>query len=229
MNDVRRIVRYRNRKLYEPAERRFVTIGDLARSVANGGRVEVIESDTGADVTAKILSRAVAAGAAPPSADALTRLLRAGSDAAETVADVVEKVGGTRMAASMRRAAAPEKLAETFAPLSRRVEDARKEMERIVGGLVGRGHLTWEQGTRLREEIGSLFRESLADVLARVKVLGTRVSPGLSPELAREIAELRIRIEQLEGLASQAFPPASAEPPRKKNRGQKAAATRRTR
>jgi hypothetical protein len=230
VNDVRRVVRYRNRKLYEPAERRFVTIGDLARAVAAGGKVEVIEADTGADVTAKILSRALAAGHAPPSADALTRLLRAGSEAAETVAGVVERVGGTRVAATMRRAAAPERLAETFAPLSRRVEDARKEMERIVGGLVGKGHLTWEQGTRLREEIGKVFRDSLADVLQRVKDLGARVSPGVSPELAREIADLRVRIEQLEGLAESAFPePGSQSAKKSTNNGGRKAAPRRKR
>lgn len=232
VSDVRRVVRYRNRKLYEPAERRFVTIGDLARTVAGGGKVEVIEADSGTDVTAKILSRAMAAGAVPPSTDALTRLLRAGSGAAETVADVVARVGGTRMAASMRRAAAPERLAETFAPLSRRVEDARREMERIVGGLVGKGHLTWEQGTHLREEIGGVFRESLADVLARVKDLGTRVTPGLTPELAGEIADLKVRIEQLEALARRAFPEPTREPAngqRKKKRGPTAASTRRTR
>lgn len=234
MSDVRRVVRYRNRKLYEPAERRFVTIGDLAKAVAAGGRVEVIEADTGADVTAKILSRALAAGTtSPPSADALSRLLRAGSDAAETVAGVVERVGGTKMAAQMRRAAAPDRLAETFAPLSRRVDDARKEMERIVGGLVGKGHLSWEQGTRLREEIGTVFRESLADVLARVRDLGTKVTPGLSPELAREVADLRERIEQLESLATKTFPPpAPAEERPKRNnhsRGPKAAPMRRKR
>ena len=190
VSDVRRVVRYRNRKLYEPAERRFVTIGDLARSVAAGGRVEVIEADSGEDITARTLSRALASGATgAPSADALTRLLRAGSDAAATVAGVVERVGGARMADSMRRAAAPEKLVETFAPLSRRVEDARKEMERIV-----------------------------------------------SPELAREVADLRTRIEQLEELATRTFPPPSHDrvgtphvPTKPKTRGKKAANSRRTR
>src|SRR5205807_8982177 len=91
----RRIVRYRNRKLYEAAERRFVTLHDLAMTVAQGGRVEVIAADTGEDITARILSRALASEKAPISAttDTLTRLFRAGSDAAGTVAAVVEKVG----------------------------------------------------------------------------------------------------------------------------------------
>lgn len=207
---IRRVVRYKNRKLYEPAERRFVTIQDLARSVAQGNRVEVRSAETGEDITAKILSRALASEKTPVAAstDALTRLLRAGSDAAETVAGVVEKVGGLRVAASMRRAATPEKLAETLSPLTRRVEDARQDIERIVGGFVGRGRLTWEEGTRLREEVGTLLRESLGDMLGRVRDLTSRVSLDASPELAREIADLKLRLDQLEAQAAASFPEA---------------------
>lgn len=214
---VRRVVRYRNRKLYEPAERRFVTIQDLARSVASGGKVEVRSADTGEEITATILSRALAADRpqVAPTTDALARLLRAGSDAAVTVAGVVEKAGATRVAEQMRRAATPDKLAETFAPLTRRVEDARVEVERIVGGLVGRGRLTWEEGTRLRDDVGNVFREALAEVIGRVRDLTGRLTTGASPELAREIADLRNRLDQLEALAAASFPAAAAETPQK--------------
>ena len=207
---IRRVVRYKNRKLYEPAERRFVTIHDLARSVAQGNRVEVRSAETGEDITAKILSRALASEKTPVPAttDALTRLLRAGSDAAETVAGVVEKVGGVRVAATMRRAATPEKLAETLSPLTRRLEDARQEVERIVGGLVGRGRLTWEEGTRLREDVGKVLRESLADVVGRVRDLTSHMSLSASPELEREVADLKLRLDQLEALAAASFPEA---------------------
>ena len=208
---VRRIVRYKNRKLYEPGFRRFVTIHELARTVAGGGRVEVISSETGEDVTARILSRALASEGTTVNAstDALSRLLRAGSEAAESVAGVVEKVGGSRVAATMRRASSPERLAETFSPLTRRLEGARQDVERIVGGLVGRGRLTWEEGSRLKDDVGAVFRESLGDVLGRVRDLTAHFAPGASPELAREIADLRVRIDQLEKLAETSFPHAA--------------------
>jgi polyhydroxyalkanoate synthesis regulator phasin len=206
----RHVVRYSNRKLYEPKERRFVTIHDLARTVASGGHVVVRSADTGENITAKILSRALASerAAIEPSTDALARLLRAGSEAAETVAGVVERVGGTGMAATMRRAASPERLAETLAPVTRRFETARQDVERIVASLVGRGSLTWEEGARLKDDVGAVFRESLSDVLARVKDLLTRVQPIAPTELAREIADVTRRIEQLEGLAGKTFPAA---------------------
>ncbi len=205
--EIRRVVRYRNRKLYEPAERRFVTIHDLARSVASGKGVEVRASDTGEDITARILSRALASekAAIPPSTDALTRLLQAGSEAADTVAGVVERVGGTRLAATVRRAAAPERLAETLAPLTRNLEKTRADVERIVAGLVGRGRLTWEEGARLKQEVGSVFQKSLGDVLAGFRDLMARMTHSATPELAQEFAELRARLEQLEGVAAKAF------------------------
>ncbi len=168
---VRRIVRYRNRKLYEAAERRFVTIHDLARSVAEGTRVEVIDADSGDDITARILSRALASGKSPVTAstDTLTRILRAGSDAAETVAEVVEKVGGTRVAETVRRAAQPDRLAEALSPIARRLDEARRDVERLVGGLVAKGRLSWDEAS-----------------------------------LAREIANLKLRLAQLEAIAEQA-------------------------
>jgi polyhydroxyalkanoate synthesis regulator phasin len=204
----RRVVRYRNRKLYEATERRFVTIHDLARTVAQGGRVEVISADSGEDITAKILSRALASGKAPVAAstDTLTRILQAGSEAAGTVAAVVEKVGGAGVAERMRRAARPERLAEAFGPLTRRFEDARQDVEQIVGGLVEKGRLTWEEGTRLRDDVGSVFHDSLADVIGRVRDLAARLNVSASPEMAAEIADLRVRLEQLESLASRSFP-----------------------
>ncbi len=224
---MRRIVRYRNRKLYEPAERRFVTIGDLARSVASGTPVEVRSADTNEDITARILSRAMASGSGThtPSTDALARILQAGTTAADAVAEVVEKVAGKSAAENVRRAAAPDKFAETLAPLARRLDTARIDVERIVGNLVGRGRLTWEEGARLREDVGAVFGESLAEILARFRDLASRLGPNASPEMAKEIGELKSRIDQLEALASASFGSrAASRPPSDR----KAARTERT-
>ena len=216
MSDPRRIVRYRNRKLYEARERRFVTLADLAKAVSGGARVEVIAADSGEDITARVLSRALASGRTPvvASADAFARLLQAGSEAAETVAEAVERVGGTKVADSLRRAASPQSLGKTLAPLTRRLEGARQDVEKIVGGLVEKGRLTWEEGTRLREDVGLVFRESLADVVGSVRDIASRLSPTTQPDLAKEIGDLRTRLAQLESLAKSAFPAASPKPSR---------------
>ena len=205
---LREIVRYRNRKLYEKSERRFVTLHDIARSVADGDRVHIVAADTGDDITARILSRALASEhvSIPASSDAIALLLRAGSDAAETVAGVAERVGASRMAGELRKAAQPEKIAETFAPVTRRLETARQDVERIVAGLVGRSRLSWEEGARLRDDFGTVFRESLSDVVARVRDLVRKVSPTASPAVHAEIQELARRLDHLEALANASFP-----------------------
>lgn len=205
---LREIVRYRNRKLYEKSERRFVTLDDIARAVAQGDRVRVVSADSGEDITARILSRALASSRVtiPASSDAIALLLRAGSDAAETVAGVAEKVGATRMAGAVRKAAQPERIAETFAPMTRRLETARHDVERIVAGLVGRGRLSWEEGARLREDFGTVFRESLSDVVARLRDLVPKISPAANPAVQAEIQELARRLDHLEELASASFP-----------------------
>ena len=219
MSDVRRIVRYRNRKLYEAKERRFVTLEDLARTVSTGTRIEVIAADTGEDITARILSRALASGKAPvaASADTLARILRAGSEAAATVAGAAERVGATSVAASIRRAARPETLGQTLAPLTRKIEDARQDVEKIVGGLVEKGRLTWEEGARLRDDVGLVFRESLSDLTGSVRDLGARLGNAGQPELAREVAEIKTRLAQLESLAKKSFPETKHARPADKN------------
>lgn len=213
MSDVRHIVRYRNRKLYEARERRFVTLEDLAKAVSNGVRVEVVAADTREDITARVLSRALASGKAPvaASADTLARILRAGSEAAASVAGAAERVGATSVAASLRRASRPETLGATLAPLTRRIEDARQDIEKIVGGLVEKGRLTWEEGARLRDDVGLVFREGLADLTGSVRDLGTRLGSSGQPELAREVAEIKARLAQLESLAQNSFPATTRE------------------
>ncbi|HEX5855777.1 MAG TPA: hypothetical protein VFZ57_09165, partial [Thermoanaerobaculia bacterium] len=140
-------------------------------------------------------------------------LLRAGSEAAETVAGAVERVGGTRVAEQLRRASRPERLGKKLAPLTRRLEGARQDVEKIVGGLVEKGRLTWEEGTRLREDVGLVFRESLSDVVGSVRDIASRLSPGTQPALAKEIGDLKTRLAQLESLAKRAFPPESPQEP----------------
>src|SRR5438045_3780456 len=119
----RHVVRYGNRKLYEPKERRFVTIHDLARTVAQGGHVVVRSSDTGENITAKILSRALASERAAVPRDSLSAVLgrvrdllarvqpTAPSELAREIADVASRLDHLESLAARtfpRRNAAPE-------------------------------------------------------------------------------------------------------------------------
>ncbi len=230
---MRRIVRYKNRKLYEAKARRFVTLNELAQSVASGSPVAVVDADTGEDLTAQTLSRALAGGKAPVPAttDALSRLLQAGRHAAETaakrVAGVVERVGGTEVAARVRKAAKPDNLTKTLRPLTERVGSARHDVERIVADMVGRGRLSWDEGTRLKDDLGAVIRTGLADVLGRVRELASHMA-STSPELAHEVADIKRRLDQLEALAPEPYAAPQGATPRNRARGPKTGPTRKT-
>ena len=80
---------------------------------------------------------------------------------------------------------------------------------------MGRGRLTWEEATSLKDEVGSVFRDSLSDVLVRVRHLTARVHPTAPPELAQEIESLNARLDQLEALTAKTFPTHSAPAPQR--------------
>jgi polyhydroxyalkanoate synthesis regulator protein len=55
----RRLTRYKNRKLYDPLARRYVTLDGVARLVAAGHDVSVRDQDTRTDITTAVLAQVV--------------------------------------------------------------------------------------------------------------------------------------------------------------------------
>jgi polyhydroxyalkanoate synthesis repressor PhaR len=137
---VRSIRRYENRKLYDPAAKRYVTLEDLAAMVAAGEEVQVLDQKSGEDLTNLVLAQVVLEGVRERTAaiprQVLTRLVRFG-------------VG-----------APPRKLAAPPPDLASR---ARDEAERIVSGLLARGRLTLEEALGLRQEIVRSLTGMVAD------------------------------------------------------------------
>jgi polyhydroxyalkanoate synthesis repressor PhaR len=126
----RLIKRYDNRKLYDPAVRRYVTIADLARMVGRGEDVRVEDQRTGEDMTNVTLAQVVLEGLKQRTAEVprqvLTRLIRLGAGAGARSKWMAPQEGAAR---------------------------ARREAEAIVAGLLSRGRLTLEEGLALRQEI----------------------------------------------------------------------------
>jgi polyhydroxyalkanoate synthesis repressor PhaR len=127
----RLIKRYENRKLYDPAARRYVTMTDLARMIARGDDVQVEDQKTGEDLTTVVLAQVVLESLKQRTAEVprqvLTRLIRLGS---------------APFAAAGRRAAPLDAAAR-----------AREEAERIVSGLLSRGRLSLDEALALKQEI----------------------------------------------------------------------------
>lgn len=80
----RTIKRYANRKLYDVAARRYVKLDELADFIQAGEEVQVIDKETGQDITETTLSKIAAATvrqpAEPISRNALVSFIRQPSD-----------------------------------------------------------------------------------------------------------------------------------------------------
>jgi len=161
----RLIKRYDNRKLYDPAARRYVTIQDLGRMVASGEDVRVVDQATGDDLTAAVLAQVILEGIKERSVTIPRQVL----------------------ARLIRLAGAP--LAEQKEWLSAQdaASRARQEAERIVGGLMARGRLSLEEALALRQEITGTVHTIVTDAQqsleARVRSL-LEPTEGVGPSLS---------------------------------------------
>jgi len=187
----RTIRRYGNRKLYDPAARRYVTLAELARLVARGQDVQVLDRRSGEDLTNLTLAQAlledIRQGASRIPRQVLTRLIRIAAGPATGWGEWPE----------------PEEAAGR----------ARKETERLVSGLLGRGRLSLDDAVALRHDLGLLVQrlvsEAQTGVESRLRGLLSRGEQAAG----RSLGALRGRIE-----AYMEAPPSKTTPARPKPR-----------
>ncbi len=75
---MRLIKRYSNRKLYDTEKRRYVSLGDVAALIRAGEEVQILDHQSGKDLTAATLARILQRGSLPP--PFLRSLIRIGGD-----------------------------------------------------------------------------------------------------------------------------------------------------
>ena len=61
MGELRTVRKYSNRRLYDPAEARYVTLAELCALVVDGAELRVIDADTKEDITCFVLFQIMAA------------------------------------------------------------------------------------------------------------------------------------------------------------------------
>ncbi len=92
---MRKIKRYGNRKFYDAAAKRYVTLSDIADIVRSGEEVQVIDHATGRDITAQVMVQILtkASRSTPLPLSLLTAMVR-GSEGIflDAVGSSVEKV-----------------------------------------------------------------------------------------------------------------------------------------
>ena len=169
----RTIKRYGNRKLYDAAAGRYVTLAELAALVARGQEVEVLDQKTGDDLTNLTLAQAlldgIRQGASRLPRQVLTRLIRI--------------------------AAAPKALGAEWPGPEEAAGRARSEAEQLVAGLLGRGRLSLDDAVAQRHELGQLVHRLVSDAQSGVESrLRGLLSRG-EEAAERSIGALRGRIQ----------------------------------
>ena len=118
----RLIRRYENRKLYDTEQKCYVSLGDLAELIRKGQEVQVIESPSGEDVTARTLTNIIIEaereGQEPLSSGFLHDVIRWGGKVVTVTLDQVEKQFDRLVRASLERL--------------KPVREAREEMQKLV-------------------------------------------------------------------------------------------------
>jgi polyhydroxyalkanoate synthesis repressor PhaR len=194
----RAIRRYGNRKLYDPVAGRYVTLEDVARIVAGGHEVEVVDQKTGEDLTnltlAQVLLEGVKQGASRVPRQVLTRLIRIAAGPASAWGEWPEPCDTAGR--------------------------ARQEAERIVSRVIGRGRLSLDDAVALRQDLGEmvhrLVSEAQSGVESRLRALLTR-----GEEVAgRSLEAFRGRLQAFEAYIEKP-PPVTRGGPNRRSGGQK--------
>jgi len=199
-NGPRPIRRYGNRKLYDPATRRYVTLEDLARLVAGGHEIEVVEQKTGEDLTsltlAQVLLEGVKQGASRIPRQVLTRLIRIAAGPASAWGDWPE----------------PQDTASR----------ARQEAERIVSRVLGQGRLSLDDAVTLRQDVGQMVHRLVSEAHSGVEARLRAVLERGEGVAGRSLDALRGGIEAFEAYIETPPPtppaPAGSAGPRRRGR-----------
>jgi polyhydroxyalkanoate synthesis repressor PhaR len=170
----RSIRRYGNRKLYDSAARRYVTLDGVARLVADGQDVVVVDQKTGEDLTnltlAQVLLEHVKRGASRIPRQVLTRLIRIAAGPASAWGDWPEP----RDAAGR----------------------ARLETERIVSRVLGRGRrLSLDDAVALRRDLGQMVHRLVDEAQSGVEASLRGLLEKGEGVAGRSLDALRSRIE----------------------------------
>jgi polyhydroxyalkanoate synthesis repressor PhaR len=173
---LRQIKKYANRKLYDIEAKRYVSLRGIATLVRDGEEVEVVDNETGDDITSLILSQILreqerAGSLLPPSL--LTALVRRGSG---------------------RLAHLRGSLQSSLQAL-KTLED---DLDQRIDALAQRGEISLSEAQELREEMAAWARERQAEAEERIlaEIEGSLARLGVPRK--RDVEALHHRLGEIE-------------------------------
>ncbi len=177
----RLIKRYSNRKLYDTAESRYVTLEDIARLVTSGQEVRILDNASGRDITSVTLAQIIL----------------------ET-----ERKRHTFPLAALKRLLQGANLGDLVTHLERGLDQTvSRVLGRPIDATPGASMPLAQEDSQnvvglLRDWLAS-SQHALEDLQVRLDEHFRRLAEALSPvlRLQRQVAELTERVERLERLA----------------------------
>jgi polyhydroxyalkanoate synthesis repressor PhaR len=170
------IKKYANRKLYHTNRKQYITLDGIARLVQSGEVVQILDNETGADITASILAQIVlhsrGQNVGPLPATVLTSLIQVGGDA----------LAGLRRALFLSLGGAD--LIET-------------EIVRRFEQLVAEGSLSLDEAKRMER---LLLRQDLAQAVGGDTIMGHVEVPSRN-----DVARLHAQVDALTATVEQLF------------------------
>ncbi len=172
---MRIIKRYANRKLYDTETSKPITLPEIAMLIAEGEHVQVVDRETGEDITTMILAQIIVEQEKEkkqwlPIPTVLREMIRRRRDEA---VDLYEH-------SLLSHVEGPE------------------EVEAAVRDLVRRRRLGRREGKRLRERLMERLRERRQRLSQQIEAIIHRVLGQMDLPTRKEIADLRERIHQLQ-------------------------------
>jgi polyhydroxyalkanoate synthesis repressor PhaR len=132
---IRLIKRYGSRKLYDTEESRYVSLEELGNWIREGQEVQVIDNESGADVTAQTLTviilEAGKKGTSFPSSETLHEWIRKGGRLVTNGVDQVKHGVDKIVQASIDRLGPVKQMKEETAALRERLEQLEATLSNI--------------------------------------------------------------------------------------------------
>jgi polyhydroxyalkanoate synthesis repressor PhaR len=143
---LRQIKKYANRKFYDLDQKRYISLSGIASLVEDGEEIQVVENETGEDITALVLSQI------------LGDLERQGSFLSQSL-----------LAALVRRGSGGLKqLRGSLQASLRALESLEDEIQERVDSMAELGEITLTEAQELREELSDRARQRQASAEERI-------------------------------------------------------------
>lgn len=168
------IKKYANRKLYHTNRKQYITLDGIARLVQDGEAVQILDNETGDDITSSILAQVV-----------LQARGRSGPQLPTTLLTGIIQMGGDTLA-NLRRT--------LFGSLGG-ADLIESEIGRRIDALVAQAEITTDEGARWRQMLlRREFAEHAPDQL---------VAPAIDVPNRNDVVKLHAQVDALAAIVEQ--------------------------